>query len=545
MSRRIVVALLGATLALIGLTAGPAQAAPWPGPAVVAGPEPSFSYRYDPQTVVTPDGTTIASWADTGGLDSVMVSEHPVGGSWSTPAPVAPANVWGNRIAVGPDGTVAIVYQDVVASKVVIGAVVKSPGSGWGAPVTLSDPTKTASSPHVAVGGGAVTAVWVEGTAAAAQVLVNTRTLGTAGAWGSPITFIDTGVSGTDVAAGRTGTVVTWLLSSDPAGSYPASTVRSSFHGTSGSWETPVSVSGGTRRVVAAEPAIGADGTQAVTWESRLPGTAGYYTSARTMVAIRPPGSAWGAEALLSDPDIEGRYPRVGVGPDGTTTVVWESYDGSNIKVANRVHHGGAWGPETVLTQSVDSESGPQLAVAEDGTAVVMFKNLESGIGVAIRPPGEAWRPTDFVADEAQTGYSRAVAVGGGTVAVVWLFDSDYTVAAVVADHLLPLAPLPSPAAETGPITGPAKIHQGKRAAYQFTGTPASVTFQCRVDKTRHQQTGAKGKQGRKHVPWRGCHSPVKVKTAKLKLGRHTLYVRAVLSGVPDPTPSSKRFKVR
>ena len=70
MSRRLLLAALvtalGTTLALGGLTVAPAQAATWPAPVVVAGPEPSFSYRYDPQTVVTPDGTTVATWADTG-----------------------------------------------------------------------------------------------------------------------------------------------------------------------------------------------------------------------------------------------------------------------------------------------------------------------------------------------------------------------------------------------------------------------------------------------------------------------------------------------
>ena len=116
---------------------------------------------------------------------------------------------------------------------------------------------------------------------------------------------------------------------------------------------------------------------------------------------------------------------------------------------------------------------------------------------------------------------------------------------AVTADHLLPLPPLPQPTAETGPITGPAKIAKGKKAPYSFTGTPASVTFQCRVDETRHQQTGAKGKKGKKPVPWKACTSPVKVKTKKLKPGKHTFYVRAVLAGVPDATPSAKKFKVK
>jgi hypothetical protein len=183
--------------------------------------------------------------------------------------------------------------------------------------------------------------------------------------------------------------------------------------------------------------------------------------------------------------------------------------------------------------------------MSPDGTAVVELSNLTQGIGVAIRPAGESWRPTDFIAPAAVNGYDRALAVGGGTVAVLWTHGDDYELMAVVADNLLPLPPLPRPTAETGKIAGPKKIEKGEKASYAFTGTPASATFECRVDKTRRQQTGVTGPKGKKPVPWRACHSPTQVKTKKLKLGRHTLYVRAVLAGAPDTTPSAKRFKVK
>ena len=556
MSRRLLVTVLGAVLALSGLTTSPAVAATWPSPEVVAPAAPTFYYRYDPQTVVLPDGTALAAWYTYDGAnahvdDGLWVAEHPVGGGWGTPTKIVSGGMYGAKVAVGPEGTVAASYTTLVSGKLVVNAVVRPAGGTWGAPVVLSDTTKTASSPQVAVGAGQVTAVWVQDSGPLAQPVVRSRPLGAAGTWGTPVTFTDTGVSGTDVAASAVGTLVTWLLSSDPSpsASYPASTVRSSFRATT-VWEPPVSVSGSDRRVAAAEPAAGADGTLAVAWESRLPGVDGYYTSARTLAAIRPPGASWGGESLLSDPDIEARYPHLGVGPDGTTTVVWESYDGANGQVATRVRQGGSWQPQQVLTQSVDSEYGPQLAMGADGTAVVTFRNLENGTGVAIRPPGSAWRPTDFVATAAQTGYERSVAVGGGTVAVLWTHGNDSELIAVVADHLLPLPPLPPPplpkqTAETGPITGPAKIAKGEKAPYAFTGTPASVVFQCRVDETRRQQTGATGTKGNKPVPWKACTSPVKVKTKKLKQGKHTLYVRAVLAGVPDPTPSAKKFKVK
>ena len=140
--------------------------------------------------------------------------------------------------------------------------------------------------------------------------------------------------------------------------------MRTSFHGTTGSWLAPVSVSESGRRVQVAEPAdrhrrhagrrlgVAAADHRGLLHLGSHPG--------RDPAARR----RLGREALLSDPAIEGRCPHIGVGPDGATTVVWESYDGATYKVATRVHRGGSWEPQTDLTQSIDSESIPQLAIA-------------------------------------------------------------------------------------------------------------------------------------------------------------------------------------
>ena len=99
-------------------------------------------------------------------------------------------------------------------------------------------------------------------------------------------------------------------------------------------------------------------------------------------------------------------------------------------------------------------------------------------------------------------------------------------------------------APDTGAIKGPKRIKPGKKGKFAFTG-PAGATYECRVDETRHQQNGAKGKKGKKPVPWKACTSPYKVKTKKLKPGKHTVYVRAVQFGLTDPTPSARKFKVK
>ena len=274
------------------------------------------------------------------------MAEHPVGGGWGTPTKIVSGGMYGLRVAVGPDGTVAAAYTTQVSSKLVVNAVVRPAGAGWGSAVTLSDTTKTATSPHVAVGAGVVTAVWVEGHAATSKPMVNTRPLGVAGTWGSAITFVDTGVSGIDVAASAAGTLVTWVLSSDPTDSYAASTFgAASTAPPAPGWHRCRSPRAAAGCRLRSRPLV-----PTARWRSRgvrLAGTAGEYLPARALAAIQPPGGAWATEALLSDPGIDSRSPHVGVGPDGTTTVVWRSYDGATDKIATRTHRGGSWAPSS------------------------------------------------------------------------------------------------------------------------------------------------------------------------------------------------------
>ena len=89
------------------------------------------------------------------------------------------------------------------------------------------------------------------------------------------------------------------------------------------------------------------------------------------------------------------------------------------------------------------------------------------------------------------------------------------------------LPPLPAP--ETSKIAGPKKVTKGEKATFTFSSTPAGAAFECQLDK------GA----------FKACSSPFKVKTKKLKAGKHTLAVRAVQpAGNADATPSTFKFKV-
>ncbi|MCW2832705.1 MAG: hypothetical protein JWN68_658 [Nocardioides sp.] len=91
----------------------------------------------------------------------------------------------------------------------------------------------------------------------------------------------------------------------------------------------------------------------------------------------------------------------------------------------------------------------------------------------------------------------------------------------------------------TGAISGPKAVTKPAKAKFTFSSATAGATFQCKVD--------AKA--------WTTCASPYKVATKRLKPGKHTVSVRAVLGGQVDatapaepctpPPPSTKVFRVR
>lgn len=91
-----------------------------------------------------------------------------------------------------------------------------------------------------------------------------------------------------------------------------------------------------------------------------------------------------------------------------------------------------------------------------------------------------------------------------------------------------PPAPPPAAAPETGTITGPATIKAGKKGRFAFSAAGAGATYECRLDR----------------AGWLPCSSPHKIKTKKLKKGKHRLFVRAFAAGLVDPTPSLATFKV-
>ena len=147
--------------------------------------------------------------------------------------------------------------------------------------------------------------------------------------------------------------------------------------------------------------------------------------------------------------------------------------------------------------------------------------DLGSGDDVAAPGPG-----SDFVLAgdgndtvSARDGFGDVVECGPGTD----------TVTADRVDILSGCENISLPPPETGPVTGPKKVTKGERAFFAFGSPVAGAAFECQLD------TG----------PFQPCTSELKVKTRRLRTGKHTVQVRAVQpAGNIDPTPSSLTFKV-
>jgi hypothetical protein len=149
-------------------------------------------------------------------------------------------------------------------------------------------------------------------------------------------------------------------------------------------------------------------------------------------------------------------------------------------------------------------------------------------------PPGVVGTPAPAI--PADTALVRSIALGCAT-----LLEADDDTDVSNADFSLePPNPRPNTLTPTEtPCNGggggggapqteidktPKKKIKGKKAKFTFSSPDAGATFECALDKK----------------PFKACESPFKV---KVKPGKHTFSVRAVLNGTPDNSPATFKFK--
>jgi streptogramin lyase len=138
--------------------------------------------------------------------------------------------------------------------------------------------------------------------------------------------------------------------------------------------------------------------------------------------------------------------------------------------------------------------------------------------------------------------FPRQVAAGpSNTIWVTLEIPGENTSAVARISGLEPPVTNPPPPPVTAPETkitkGPKKVvkTRKKRAKvkFGFSSTSAGASFQCSLTRLKGKKTKA--------AAFKGCKSP---KAYRLRPGRYSFQVRALLNGVADPTPAVRKFRV-
>jgi hypothetical protein len=198
-------------------------------------------------------------------------------------------------------------------------------------------------------------------------------------------------------------------------------------------WSAPVRLTAEDRRGVAPQVGIDAAGNATVTW-AELPG--GPVRAARLLAASEV---FEGAETLSAGLDARG--PAIGVGPDGTTVVVFAEGPSSArvlraaIRVAGADAFSGAAtmsGPFRGFYQASDARPVAEVAVDPAGGAVAVWAGFDGTRHVVQtneRGPADAFGSTGQTRSSTAAGASgtdpAVVVDAGGNATVAWTHDPD------------------------------------------------------------------------------------------------------------------------
>ena len=537
-------------MATLVVPSGTASAAVWPAPVALTGLTGAVQST---NVAIGPDGTATAAlvtYDEATDTFRVVTSSRPARGTWSAPQTLSAPSVTSTEpaIAIGPDGTTTIAWRLApTEDDFIVQSATRAPGKGW-SPVQFLSAQSTdeyvsgMTNPEVrlaAATDGSVTAVWPQWipTPGSEHFEVQTATRSAAGTWSAPDT-LDANEwqhRTPELAAGPNGQVaVAWGI---PGSGDPDAGVFVRIRQGAGAWG-PRKRLGDEYWGGRADLAYAPDGTLGVVWAS------GFNTPTITTL---PPGGQWATPRVISQVKVNRLDLELAAGPGPLFAATWTSdesgnYDQEHIYAAT----GGTTGPWVSQAVGTPTSGSPVVTVKSDGTAVVMWlwrapTTWDYAIQASVRPPNGAWEAPSTVRDVPADGSAYQVSLASGPAGSLMATWAEYD----AADLTTTYAVIEEPAAPaTGKIKGPKQIEPTKKGSFKFTG-PAGATYECRVDKTRKQQDGTKETAGKKPVPWKACKSPYKVKAKKLKLGKHTVYVRAVQFGVADPSPSKRKFKVQ
>jgi hypothetical protein len=405
---------------------------------------------------VAADGTATVVWsARTDGRFTVYMRR--IGPDETGPAmPLSDAgeDALAPQVAVAPDGTATVVWIRSDGSSFIVQARQVDPGgTPEGSTADLSQGGRDAAAPRVDVGSdGTATVVWKRYDGA--HYLVEERRLTAAGELlpaDSSNVLSEPGQDAVEPAVAGApdgGAAVVWSRYDgahsivqarriEPDGAPAGATANLSAEGQS---------------AVQPQLAVAPGGAATVVW-TRFDGGHWVIQGQRLSAA----GAPEGVTANLSNPTGNAAEPQLAAGADGKVTVVWDRYDGSSFVVqARRIGATGTPAASALNLSAGGRDAGePQVDVAPDGTATVLWSRFDGSNFIVQRRDvgaGEALSATSGISAPGRRGSAPALAWGsGGELMMTWrrfAGRGDAIEAAPLPAPFPPLPPQPPPPAE-------------------------------------------------------------------------------------------------
>lgn len=357
----------------------------WSDSVPIAGPSQS---KVDLQLVVNSEGDAAVLWIAYGGGEQVVrAATRPAGEAWSQPVTLSDSEGEANEpgLAIDEQGNVTAIWTaDVGWEEGVIEAATFPAGGEWSEPVELSDDTRAARAPEVAVDPqGNVTAVWVLNTGSRDDGVVQSATLPAGGEWSEePVD-----VSGEELASrprivvdAEGDATVVWQQQDIPAGSGFRIFVQTS-HRVDGTWSEPLSLTREDWISTNPELTVDQQGNVTAIWTGGQPGTATRHLTVRG----RSAAGSWGephdlvTKSGLSEPG-ESDFG-LATDSEGNVTAIWTAWSMPTYVVRSaRLPFGGTWSTPKTISNASAYSVWPQLAVGAEGYATVVWSGYQAGI---------------------------------------------------------------------------------------------------------------------------------------------------------------------
>jgi hypothetical protein len=422
-----------------------------------------------PDVAVAADGTATVVWsARTNGSLTVYMRRIGLGETGPVTALSDPSqDALAPQVAVAPDGTATVTWiRSDGANFLVQARRVDPSGTPEESTENLSQAGHDAAAPRVDVGSdGTATVVWkryVEG-----HYLVEERRLTPAGERlpsESANVLSEPGQDAVEpaVAAAPDGTATVVWSRYDGAHSI-VQTRRIDAAGAPEATTSNLSAEG--QSAVRPQVAVAPSGAATAVW-TRFDGSHWVIQGQRLSATGVPEGTA----ATLSNNTRNAGEPQLAIGADGKVTVVWDRTDGTSFVVqARRIDAAGAPAATTLNLSATgrDAEE-PQVDVAPNGTATVLWSRFDGSNWIVERRDVAANEALSGVSDlsaAGRRGSGPAVAWGsGGNLMMTWrrfAGSGDAVEAAPLSSPFPPLPPPPPPAEEEGEGEEPAPTPPG------------------------------------------------------------------------------------